>query len=552
MPFRLTSQGAPGSRMRYGLTNKDARCLGSVLWRGHGSPCAAIVGQLKTAILNNLCLPYKAQIEADSTLEASALKALSDLAPCRLAAILHADDPVLLGCCRGEIQRSLCFVADWARRHGAAFHVGESKTVSLICGHQATPPLLPSETQLYLPGCGSDADSALRTKEEHRWLGITWTTSLSFQQSLCHKAALASAVWGSICGLLRSRTLPVDLAASLFRTKVLPVLLQGACMYGLENNLIEFLGQLQSSWARQVFDLETWRNAAVAMGELGWTLPLHSEVVIEVAMRRFRLWQLPNCDLYKISFMNGHSIQCSWASKSLDLLKQMGITDWVEWQETQQSYRTYLRQHLAKQWAQTWFAEASLSKQPPAYTSFQPAPSSTIHAVSKSPLAWEVRITVYALCKLRAGALTLSSLNGRRSSAKIQHCIFCNTRTRAARVHVMAYCSFWRIHREQVSALLGLPVDLQAADLCRALLSCNLESPAFPCMAAWAEELDKGSTGFWAVEGKVVQYAVLLLTLSLPGCWAEHARCEGLLRSLGFVFLFFLSSFFLPLPRGPQ
>ena len=195
---------------------------------------------------------------------------------------------------------------------------------------------------------------------------MTWATSLSLQKSLFHKAALASAVWGPICRLLRSSALPMDPAANLFRTKVLPVLLQGACMHGLEDNLIEFLSQLQNSLAQQVFDLDTWRNVAVAMVPLGWTLPLHFEVVIEVAKRRYRLWQLPDGDLYKTSFMNGHSMHCYSASKCVGLRKKTGILDWVEWQETQQSYRADLQQRLAKQWFQTWLAEANLSRQPPA------------------------------------------------------------------------------------------------------------------------------------------------------------------------------------------
>ena len=66
---------------------------------------------------------------------------------------------------------------------------------------------------------------------------------------------------------------------------------------------------LQNSWARQIFDLDTWRNAAVAIGELGWT---------------------------------------SWACKGLALFGYWDILDWVEWQETQRSYRDYLRSHLER------------------------------------------------------------------------------------------------------------------------------------------------------------------------------------------------------------
>ena len=278
-----------------GLQINIPNAWASMQWRGQGSPCQETVNLLKAAIQRNTPLPHVSLLVADSTLEASALKALSDLAPHRLAAILHADDPVLLGSCRGELQRSLHIVANWAHRHGAAFHVGDNKTISMICGQQAVPPLPPSDTQLYLPGRGSGVDCTLHTKAEHKWLGITWTKSLSFHKSLCQKATLASAIWVSICALLRSKALPMDLAMSLFRTKVLPT---------LRTSLKNF----------------------------------------------FRIFRTRGPDRFSI-----------WTRGGTQL----------------------------------------------------------VNLVARSSFSWEVRVAVFALCKIRAGALTLSSLNGRRSSAKI-------------------------------------------------------------------------------------------------------------------------------------
>ena len=101
------------------------------------------------------------------------------------------------------------------------------------------------------------------------------------------------------------------------------------------------LSLLRDAWARRAFGLESWRNAAVASSELGWKLPLHLEVVLAVAMRRFRLWQLPDDDLYKTRFMWTHRLKQSWAYQSLSLIHFWGLADWVEWKANTFAYKEY-------------------------------------------------------------------------------------------------------------------------------------------------------------------------------------------------------------------
>ena len=52
-----------------------------------------------------------AQLDVDHDLEASALQAMDWRAPHRLAAVLHADDPVLLASSRGAAQMALDVMA---------------------------------------------------------------------------------------------------------------------------------------------------------------------------------------------------------------------------------------------------------------------------------------------------------------------------------------------------------------------------------------------------------------------------------------------------------
>ena len=97
----------------------------------------------------------------------------------------------------------------------------------------------------------------------------------------------------------------------------------------------------------------------------------------------------------------------------------------------------------------TWLTEAQQSRQPPSYVTFQSTHSDLLRDEALGRLTWSVRVGVLSSCKLRAGALCFSCLNGRRSRAQIQHCIFCNRRTKAARVHVLSVCDYWEVKRQQ-------------------------------------------------------------------------------------------------------
>ena len=106
-------------------------------------------------------------------------------------------------------------------------------------------------------------------------------------------------------------------------------------------------------------------------------------------------------------------------------------------------------------------------------------------------LTWSVRVGVLSLCKLRAGALCFSCLNGRRSRAQIQHCIFCNRRTKAARVHVLSVCDYWEVKRQQTCRQLPVTKAFAPADISRHILGCRPHQEAFASLVAWAVELDK-------------------------------------------------------------
>ena len=92
------------------------------------------------------------------------------------------------------------------------------------------------------------------------------------------------------------------------------------------------LGNMYNGWARGIVGGSFWNNAAVASVEVGWELSGSGRVVLAVAVRRSKLWALPDDDFYKIAFLGDHQIVgSSGENVSLAILARWGILDWPVW-----------------------------------------------------------------------------------------------------------------------------------------------------------------------------------------------------------------------------
>ena len=155
----------------------------SHIWIGAGCPDLALVDVISLALRGEGSLPSVAALESSATLEASALRALDRTPSVRVAALLHADDPVFIDSTRGALQGILGHAAAWCHRFKASFHVGPAKTVVQVVGDAAR--CLASSSSLpviYRPVGGSA--TWLLFVEQHKWLGLLWRADLDLLPAL--------------------------------------------------------------------------------------------------------------------------------------------------------------------------------------------------------------------------------------------------------------------------------------------------------------------------------------------------------------------------------
>ena len=134
------------------------------------------------------------------------------------------------------------------------------------------------------------------------------------------------------------------------------------------------------------------------------------------------------------------------------------------------------------------------------YLHIQPTCSCALQNALRAHIPWECLVRMRSWCRIRAGLLTLTAINNRRSRARIQQCIFCSAASRNPQVHVLGCCPCWLHARTSFLALYSHDRDScnSPAEIAVAVLRCMPDSVAFPAAVGLCTAVDDATRVFWA------------------------------------------------------
>ena len=272
-------------------------------------------------------------------------------------------------------------------------------------------------------------------------------------------------------------------------TRWLSAVVPGAC---------ERLDKAYQDWARDLLGADRWRNWAASFGELGWSLSGSARAVRSVAARRARWCALGSDDLYRASW--AAPAPGGWLARSLTLLDRWGLPEWTWCGAGAISYAKYMarvRSALEDVCLVSWRAAAEQHRAAFHYPALQARPSTVLRECRERDLDWEVQRGDRSWCRLRAGLVRLSGLEGRESQARFQRCVLCDAWTRNPTTHALGRCSTWQAQR---AAFLEAAPGLQGQRpyvIAHAALTAKVCDPAFKVVVQWSMEIDQAATPYW-------------------------------------------------------
>ena len=128
---------------------------------------------------------------------------------------------------------------------------------------------------------------------------------------------------------------------------------------------------------------------------------------------------------------------------------------------------------------------------------FQSTPSTHYASLRQSALTWGQHLQVRAWSRLRAGLLAMRHLDGKRSQARLQSCIFCDQLgVRNPIKHVLCRCPVWSSRRVSISRGMS-GVVLSDDVLVLSLLGSGVDTPCFGGILEFFQLLDRKCDEYW-------------------------------------------------------
>ena len=479
----------------------------SHVWSGCGRPITSLVGDLVHCLSAGLPLPSVRLLDNWPDLEASAARALDLIAPLRLVSIFHVDDPVLLASSAGALEDMLETVSDWALRHNARFHQGPAKTVVLVTCAEAVRERTDA-VEVRMRSTDVPGMVRLTRKDVHKWLGVLWSCRLVFYAELCAKIAIASMTVSVLAGLSAANVLPIHLAIPMFETKVDSLVGFSRWLFIGSPEAEERLNETYRSWARALLGAGAWRNGDISSSELGWFVSGFGRAVLDAAMRRARILQFPDEDIYKTVHVLAFQHDSGWAHLCRKTLQAWGVPDWAEWAgegATLLNYRRYVVAQLASHCAVQWQASVQSHGAQIQYLVLQPCPGGLLRGLDGRSYPWAVLSFLRGWCRMRAGISILRWKEGRRSTALFQDCIVCGETTKYATVHAVARCPSWRLLRAEFLAAAEDIQDASAYVFTKRVLTAQPSQPGFAQAVLLCGSIDQAVQRAWRSRGRTVE-----------------------------------------------
>ena len=463
-----------------GLDPKIPEVWQGFIWTGGGNPDPSMIDTLHLRLTDGGRLPRRSQLANDPNLEASALAALDRSCSRRLVALLHADDPVFVASSAGQLQTCMNLVASWSLNHGARFHLGAEKTVTMnnvggkaqvvnFCYPSSTPTLLLSVTL-------------------KKWLGCLLSFDASVSDTLRERLGAAEVAFSRMCGLVACGALPLAHAAALFAAKVDGVLASYRWLWAVAPDCESIVNSRYHRWALALFGSEPWRNATIAELELGWSLTGFARAVEAVALRRAKLLLLQKADLHAFLFTIASTVEGTWAHKSKLLLGAWSLEDLDVGTEPMASYKLKVRRALEARCSDLRAADVARHVFPFPYSNLQLGPSSHLASLLGTAASWSQLVGVRSWCRLRLGIPRLCAVSGKKSAAKSQSCLFC-----PATVCPTSYDHAFCVCPHFASLRCSSHLFAAAADA----LSLPPGHPLFCSVLAMARSIDSAADCFW-------------------------------------------------------
>jgi hypothetical protein len=291
-------------------------------------------------------------------------------------------------------------------------------------------------------------DQKLEVVNNYTYLGYTFTTMLSANQSVSHLAFKAKKAAFDCLRAMRNFDIPRSCFFKIFDVQIQPIMLYGSEIWGTQE--IASIEKVHTMACKRFLNVSLQTPNKMVYGELG-RYPLY----INSCVRCVKYWlkivsmsddRLPK-QAYKMLLRVDENDKECWATRIRRILCNLGFTEIWNQQGTDQAdvFLFVLKQRLIDKYNVEWLNSLQESDRYSLYSCFK-----NVLSVEQYFDWVPVKCFRDALVKLRLGVLAINNNKFRFSpNAREKLCKFCSRHAVEDEYHFICICPFYREYRQK-------------------------------------------------------------------------------------------------------
>jgi hypothetical protein len=303
--------------------------------------------------LNDLTEFMSSKMEGLTTMSSTINNCLSDDTLdvyLKLYLLLYADDTILLAESRLDLQNGLHAMSDYCKIWD--LQVNEDKTKILIFSSHKF-----NKNNVNFSYNGRE----LEIVEDFSYLGVLFNFNGKFYKAKKRIVEQARKAMFSVVKKSRKLNLPVSIQLHLFNSMVVPILLYGCEVWGIEN--LQILEQFQLRFCKLILNLKASTPNCMIYGETG-QMPLELQIKSRVLCYWARLINSKDDKISNVLYRTilslhvSNSIVSPWISYVSNTLNELGLSYYFESQHVDNfsHFKNIVKCRLKDQFLQNWQA----------------------------------------------------------------------------------------------------------------------------------------------------------------------------------------------------
>ena len=355
----------------------------------------------------------------------------------RLYVLLYADDTIILAETAEDLQLALDALHEYCQKWDLTVSIAKTNIVIFARGRVTKYPVFKIGSKI------------VKVVDDYIYLGVTFNYNGSFKKAMIKQLTQAKKAMFAILQKAKVLMLPIDIICELYERCVIPVLLYGSEIWGVEN--INCMEVFHRNFLRRILKTFKFTPNCMLYGETNTV-----DIKTKVESRMINFWlntkfsskmklSVAMCSLFSKLHDDSLDPNIKWPAKIKNILSATDLEYvWFDPIVNVPSSKLLVRQRLEENFLRDWKESVQTNSQCTIYKQFKNTPKLENYIMElRGSLLFSVNHFIS-----RVHHLPVTYNRFRNNPPKSETCQLCNQTSVGDETHYILHCQFFDLERK--------------------------------------------------------------------------------------------------------